>query len=222
MSVVLLFVPVVDFVIIPGDLHQLADHTGESAQGDLLHVDIRRHLGSALHLNHGQPDLLWGEAAVALREGEDGVLAGAQNVPLLYLGRVGVVGQGALQPAKLLVGVAAEGDGRPAGEEHLPLVDELFPDGSQYQIMLRFTPQQLDGIGVAVDQQGEQLVKSVHSGIRLRIHHLLKVTHTQQVSLAVQGAAPDVNVGVLYIGPIGIAASVGEENNILSETWATL
>ena len=88
--------------------------------------------------------------------------------------------------------------------------------------MLRLAAQQLDGVGVAAGQQGEQLVEGVHCGIRLCVHHLLKVTHTQQVGLAVQGTASDVNVGALHIGSIGVAAPISEENNMFAEMWVSL
>ena len=98
------------------------------------------------------------------------------------------------------------------------MVDELFPDGGEDQIVLRLAAQQLNGIGVAADQQREQLVEGVHRGVRLCVHHLLKLTHTQQVCFAVQSTAPDVDVRALHVGAIGVAAPIGEENNILPET----
>lgn len=108
--------------------------------------------GSAAYLAYEQPDLRRVKGAVALREGEHGVLAGAHDVPLLNLGGVGIVSQGVLQSAKLLARVAAKGVDRPPGEEHLALVEKPPSDGSKYKIMLRLTAQQLNGVGVAVDE----------------------------------------------------------------------
>ena len=84
--------------------------------------------------------------------------------------------------------------------------------------MLRLAAQQLDGVGVAAGQQGEQLVEGVHCGIRLCVHYLLKVTHTQQVGLTVQSTAPDVNIRALHVGAIGVAAAVGQKDDIFPQT----
>jgi len=88
--------------------------------------------------------------------------------------------------------------------------------------VFRIAAQQLDGIGVAADEQGQQLVEGVHGGVRLRIHHLLKIAHTQQVGLAVQSTAPDINIRALHISAIGVAAPIGEKNNMFSKMEISL
>ena len=107
--------------------------------------------GPSVHLGHGQVDLPWSKGAVSFRKGAYGVFAGTFYVSLFAFSGIGVVGQGILQPPELLVGIAAEGDGRPPGEKHLALVDELLPDGSEDKVVLRLAAQQLDGVGVAAD-----------------------------------------------------------------------
>ena len=83
--------------------------------------------------------------------------------------------------------------------------------------MLGPATQQLNGVGVAVDEQTQQLIEGVHGGVRVIVYHLLKATHTQQISFTVQATAPDIDVGALHVGAIGIAAAIGEEDDILSQ-----
>ncbi len=103
---------------------------------------------------------------------------------------IGVVGQGILQPPELLSCVTAKGADRPPGEEQLAPLKKLPPDGGKYKIVIRFTAQQLNGVGVAVDEQGEKLVERVHGSVRLRVHHLFEIVYAKQVCFAVQGTAP--------------------------------
>ena len=114
-GVIFLFVAVMDFVVIPGDLHQLAHHAGELPQGDPLHVDVRQHLGFTARLTHRQPDLRRVKGAVTLRERVHGIFAGAHDVPFLHLGGVGIVGQRIFQPPELLSRITAKGVDRPPG-----------------------------------------------------------------------------------------------------------
>ena len=138
-------------------------------------------------------------------------------MPLLNLGGVGVVGQGIFQPPELLARITAKGVDRSPGEEHLALVEKLLPDGGEHKIVLQPASQQLNGVGAAVDEQTQQFVEGVYHGICVVVHHLLEIPHAQQIGLAVQGAAPDINVGTLHVGAIGVAATVCQENNVSTQ-----
>ena len=108
--------------------------------------------GPSVHLGHGQVDLPWSKGAVSFRKGAYGVFAGTFYVSLFAFSGIGVVGQCIFQPTKLLVGIAPKRSSCSLGKEHLPLVDKLFSNRGTDKVVLRFTAQHLNNIGVAVGQ----------------------------------------------------------------------
>ena len=66
--------------------------------------------------------------------------------------------------------------------------------------------------------EGMSNVISYHPFVDLHLERF----DPSQVGLAVQSTAPNVNVGAFHIGSVGIAAPIGEENDMFPKMWVSL
>ena len=87
----------------------------------------------------------------------------------------------------------------------------------QHQILLRFAPKHFNGVRVAGQQKRRHFSEAVHDRIGFPVFRLLELRQPQQFCALVQGNAPDVDIGCLDIGAIGVAPTQGKQHNPVLE-----
>lgn len=78
--------------------------------------------------------------------------------------------------------------------------------------MLGITAKQLDRIGVAIDEQLNQLVETVDDGICLGVDKLFEVCHAENVASAVHRTASNINIGSLDVCTVCVTSAKRQEN----------
>ena len=92
-----------------------------------------------------------------------------------------VSGKGVLQPPELLRGIPTEGVDCTLGHKQLPILNHHPAGISEQEVVFRFAPQHFDGVGIAVEQELDELVEGIDRGVCLNMNDLLEIGKAEKI-----------------------------------------
>ena len=93
------------------------------------------------------------------------------------------------------------------------MIQQLLSDRCFDYILLLIQPQNLDRIGIAVEEQADQLIEWVDHRVRCRILILLKIGQADQIRRQIQRNSAEIYITPFTIRTIAVASAYAQEHN---------
>lgn len=103
----------------------------------------------------------------------------------------------------------------PPSQKKLLIIEQHLSFRGHIHIQLRVVAKKLDDIRIALDKQVYELIDNVDNCVCLIIDNLLKAVKSQDFRRT--GRTTDVNIRALDIRAVGVAASDGQKQDIVSQ-----
>ena len=139
---------------------------------------------------------------------------------MLLSGRLGqgVSGNRVLKASELGVRVMSEGSCRPLCQKQMSAVQQFPPGRGDDQVLVLIQTQDLDHIGIAVQEEVDSFPERKDHSVRGPVFKLLKRGQPDQVRRHVHGHPAKVNITSLPVCPVTMASADTQEHDPASQT----